>query len=437
MERSESAVTAVTSLNPFSRIEAQLRCFQAWKALGVHILTVNVDDEAERLIVLGLTEADILRLPVEDTGQALHGKPVPQILATLRCLREQPGTGPVAVVNSDLFPAMRCPAGLGHWLDHFPAMALTREECSAAETVRFGDRAPYRGGLDAFVFSRASLAQVLERASVCDSAGRMCFGIIGWDYVMGALILSVDGGFADSGLLLHERHPTTYSSMDEFAHYLPDMRRLARVETENPTEAAAIFQRVIEWECDRSAPLTARMQMMFLTPPRAATLPDAAAMALADRLLRLCPVQGWVTRRGAIAHLAAEARAAGACDLPRARELFEVNPDPHHRFCQRLLAILFCLECRDLFTPGPVPVRTRYPEGNLHGAAIRHLRDLHVDDSRALQLEIASVFGAELVEHGIFNPRIFNYLVQGCECDDERLLLREILSHAQGVRHAA
>ncbi|MDU9006527.1 hypothetical protein [Sedimentitalea todarodis] len=437
MERSESAVTAVTSLNPFSRIETQLRCFQAWKALGVRILTVNVDDEADRLIPLGLAEADILRLSAADTGQALHGKPVPQILATLRRLREQPGTGPVAVVNSDLFPAMRSPAGLGHWLDHFPAMALTREDCGAAETVRFGDRAPYRGGLDAFVFSRASLAQVLERAGTSTSAGRMCFGMIGWDYVMGALILSAGGGLADSGLLLHERHPTTYSSMDEFAHYLPDMRRLAGIETENPTEAAAIFQRVIEWECDRSAPLTARMQMMFLAPPRAATLPDAAAMALADRLLRLCPVQGWVTRRGSIAHLATEARTAGACDLPWARDVFEVNPDPHHRFSQRLLAILFCLECRDLFTPGPVPVRTQYPEGNLHGKAIRHLRETLADDPRMLQLEITSVFGAELVEHGIFNPRIFNYLVQGCECDDERLLLREILSHAQGVRHAA
>ncbi|MEP3334404.1 hypothetical protein [Sedimentitalea sp.] len=437
MARSEAVVTAVTSLNPFSRIEAQLRCFQAWKALGVQILTVNVDDEADRLINLGLTDADILRLPVEDTGQAIHGKPVPQIIATLRRLQDRPGTGPVAVVNSDLFPAMRSPAGLGHWLDHFPAMALTREECGAAETVRFGDRSPYRGGLDAFVFSRESLAQVLERADACTSAGRMCFGIIGWDYVMGALILSINGGFADSGLLLHEAHPTTYGNMDEFAQYLPDMRRLAGVESKNPTEAAAIFQRVIGWECDRAAPETARAQLMFLNPPRPAVLPDAGAMALADRLLRLCPVQGWVTRRGAIAHLAAEAQGARACDLARARELFEVNPDPHHRFCQRLLAILFCLECRGLFAPGSVPARTQYPEGNLHGAAIRHLREVHEGDLRVLRLEIASVFGGELIEHGIFNPRIFNYLAQGCECDNERLLLREILSHVQGVRHAA
>lgn len=437
MTWSESVVTIVTSLNPFSRIDAQLRCFAAWKALGVAVFTVNVDDEAERLINLGLTESDILRLPVEETGQAIHGKPMPQIRATMRRLQGLPGTGPVAVVNSDLFPAMRSAAGLGHWLDHVPAVALTREDCTAAETVRFGDRSPYRGGLDAFVFSRRSLARVLDRADDCVSAGRMCFGIIGWDYVMGALILSVGGGFADSGLLLHERHPTTYSSMDEFAHYLPDMRRLAGVESTDPTEAAAIFQRVIERECDRTAPEAARAQMMFLAPPRPAMLPDARSMALADRLLRLCPAQGWVTRRGAIAHLADEVRAAGVCDPGRARALFEINPDPHHRFSQRLLAILFCLECRDLFAPGAVPVHTRYPEDNLHGAAIRHLRDLHGDNPGMLRLEIASVFGSELVEHGIFNPRIFNYLVQGCECDDARSLLREILSHVQGVRHAA
>ncbi len=438
MARTTQELTVVTSLNPFSRAPLQLGCFQAWKALGVRSLSANTDAEADLLLDMGLEATDILRLTPEQTGQAIHGKPVPRVAPLLQALPGTgPDSGPVAVVNSDLYPAMRSADGLSYWLDHMPAVALTREDCASPEIYGFADQSPYRGGLDAFVLSPPALARVQALIDRCASAGRMCFGIPGWDYVMAALILSpqVGGGLGDSGMLLHESHPTTYGDMGEFAHYLPDMHRLAGIADPDPTAAAAAFKSVIDRECERNAAHSRRVRTMMFTPPPA-RLPDAEAQALTNRLIRLSPTLAWACPPASIALLAARDRAEGGCDLTRARALLEINPDPYQRFAQRLLAILYCLDLQAMMPDRPALTQT-YPPGNLHNATIRYLQELHPKNPRALKLEIALIFGAELVEHGIFNPRIYNYLVQGCETDEERRLLAEILIHAQARLQSA
>ncbi|MBK0329301.1 hypothetical protein I5535_18660 [Rhodobacteraceae bacterium F11138] len=432
MARTIQELTVITSLNPFSRAPLQLRCFHAWKALGVRILSANIDAEADQLLDMGLKPADILRLAPEQTGQEIHGKPVPRISATLHGLRQAADGGPAALVNSDLFPAMRHAGGLTYWLDHMPAVALTREDCACPETHGFADRRPYRGGLDAFVFSNRALDRAVQQVDTFSCQDRMCFGIVGWDHVMGALILSpqIGGGLADGGMLLHEVHPTTYSSLEEFTHYLPDMRHLAGIHDTDPVSAAIAFTSVINRECEHNTAHSRRVCTMQFTPQQPARQPDAAAHALSARLTRLSPTLPWTCPAASVALLAMRDRTEGRCDLTRARALFETNPDPYQRFVQRLLAILYCLELQTAQPDCPAVSET-YPPDNQHSEAIRGLRDLHAKNPRLLRFEIALIFGSELVEYAIFNPRIFNYLMHSCETDEERHLLSEILTHAQ------
>ncbi|MFD3191526.1 hypothetical protein ACFMPD_14785 [Sedimentitalea sp. HM32M-2] len=438
MAESETGLTVVTSLNPFARSAVQLRCFRAWQALGARVLTANTDDEADRLLQLGLRDTDILRLAPGDTGQAIHGKPVPNVAAVLQHLAQTPGTGPVALVNSDLYPAMRDTGGLTYWLEQRPAVALTREECVLHGMHRFADQSPYRGGLDAFVLSRAALPGLLALLQDCAARPRMCFGIPGWDYVLAAAILTpaIGGSLADSGLLLHESHPTTYSSMDEFAHYLGDMQRLAGLTETDPTAAAAAFHAVIQQSCERNLDDSRRVRTIQFTAPRPETAPDAAARALAARLARICPALTWTTRPSAVALLAAQALAGADVDLTRARALFEIGPDPHYRFYQRLLSILFCLDCQAAagIAPALVP---QYPPESLHARMVEAIRTEQAGDPWRQRLEFALLFGAELVSYRIFNPRLYNYLIHCCDTDDERRLMTEIHAHIERLRDAA
>ncbi len=430
MANTDAALTVVTSLNPFSRVPVQLRCFRAWQELGVRIRTANIDDEADRLLALGLEETDILRLTPEETGLEQHGKSMPKIAASLHRLAALSDRNPVALLNSDLYPAMRTAGGLTFWFDHAPAMALTREECGAPDTYRFPDQTPYRGGLDAFLFTADALDRMLPLVDSCASAHRMSFGILGWDYVIGALIRSpaIGGALADSGMLLHERHPTTYSNLDEFVHYVPDMQRFAGIKTTDHNESAGTFYPVIGQDCDRHSPLTWQAKAMFHKTLSPDHRPDGTAASLADRLFRISPAQAWGIRRSAVAFQAARDIADGQCDLTRSRELFEIDPDPRRRLTQHLLAILFCLECRAAM-PAPAALTEDGSPDMLNGETIRGLRDRNPHAPEVLALEIAVVFGSELVENGIFNQCIFDHLMRGCDTDNDRRLLAEIRSH--------
>jgi len=429
----------ITSLNPYNRTDVQLRCFQAWKGLGVQVLSANVQEEAGHLQQMGVDEADILVLPPEETGLELHGKPVPKIAAVLRHVqRLSGGDTPVALVNSDLYPAMRSDKGLGYWLSSYPAVALVREECAAPEVYRFTDRAAYRGGLDSFVFTPGALGRVLTLLEGCASVGRMCFGIPGWDYVMGALIRSsqVGGSFADSGLLLHESHATTYSDMSEFTHYLPDMHRLAGISSQDPTTAAAEFKAVIDLVCDGNAAAAALGKAMYFAAPEVAQMPDAAAWQVSEVLSAICPQLDWDAQKVGIARLAQRDIDNGYCDFVRAKALFEVNPDPQYRFSQRLLALLFCLECLTT-SRADFHLTGRYPVGNLHGKVIEMAMQAFADKPHFLRLEIAQIFAAELVTHRIFNPYLYNYLVHCSQTDEERALLSQIHSHVRRFQDVA
>jgi len=426
----------VTSINPFGRIAHQLRCFQAWKDLGVRVYSVNISEEAAKLREVGLSDADLIELAPGETGKNMYRIPVPRILPVLYRVRHAAAGGPAMLVNSDLFPAIRSAAALQHWANRAGALALTREECASPETHDFLVNRPYRGGLDAFLFSAEKLDLIIPALHDCAAAERMAFGIPGWDYLMGMLVRSpqIGGMIADSGMLLHESHAATYNTMDEFAHYLPDMARLTGLTLADPTSAAAQIAELIMRDCQKNTGISAIAKALYYQPPQDQAAPGPRATTIAQTLLDLSPALSWLLKGPAIARLAEREMASPRPSFSRASALFEVNPDPQYRFTQRLCATLFCLMCRN---PGSWTLTTRYPEGNLHGKVIRIILENCPEGSPMRRLEFAQIFGSEMIDHGIFNPRLYNYLVESCETDEERALLAAIWTNIRSFSDAA
>lgn len=416
----------ITSLNPYARQIQQLRSFAAWQALGVRITSLNVAEEAERLVELGVPRDRITVIPEDQSGQALHGSRVPLVLPALKGLLRRAGTVPVMLINSDLYPAIRNADALYHWVSLAGAVGLTREECAAPEVHSFAAQQPYRGGVDAFVFSGARLGQIMDQLSDCAAADRMAFGIPGWDYLMAALILGEDvgGRIMDSGVLLHEAHKTTYGNIAEFGHYLPDMARLAGLDGGDPAEVASRFGERIDAECRSHEGDRDLTRALFYRTPDDLPVPQENARSIARSVMAQAPYLDWLLREPAIAALASRDLTAPP-DFQRALNLFAVNRDPQFRFTQYLTAIHYCLLCLDA-SASDRALTSKYPPNSLHTDMVRQIMVETADQPWQRRLAICDLFGAELVTHGIFNMRLYNFLAESCETDGERDILAAI-----------
>ena len=417
----------ITSINPFAKLEYQLRCFKAWQAAGFDVRTANVEKEAGVLKSAGLSAKEIILLKTEETGQALFGKPVPKVKAVLlRAQALSQGKAPVMLVNSDLYPAMRGTGAVAFWGALAPMIAMTREDCPLVESYNYTQDKAYRGGLDAFCMQADALAAVVQKLQDMAVSERMCFGIPGWDYMMGAIALSpqIGGRIMDSGLLLHEIHRNTYTNVQEFSHYLPDIRALSEVRSEDAAQGAAEFSRIIRLACEAETRNTQLAKMMFLSPITDTRDISAAAAEIARFMIPFTPSAVWHGNQIYTDSLAARMLLDDCRNFPRAIGFFAVNPDPQYKFCQVLAAILLSLLCQVKVKSGKPTMD--YPKGNLHAKAVQGILDGYAPGSGYRRLDFAQLFGAELIEHRIFNPRLYNYMVLSCESDLERKIMTEI-----------
>ena len=433
-----------TSVNPFGRTAHQLRCLAAWKALGFEVLSFNHPAEFEALQRAGLAADDILPATDPETGLEIFGKPVPRIAALLaRLARLRPGRA-VILVNSDIHPVAGDPGFVRFWLDLAPALALTREETASPEATEFTARAPYRGGLDAFVLGAPALARVIEALEGMPVAARMCFGVPGWDYLMGALIASdrIGGRIMDSGILLHQTHRQAYAGVEEFAHYLPAMAALgaAMPKADEPsraaTEAARDFAGRIARDCAAQDGTTRLVRAMHVRPVAGTAPCSAEALRICRDLQALLPALRWTRNLAAMARVADRIRAEPETDFATSLALM-VSPRPgRQQLAETLAAALFHLDCRG---PGFRRLTDRYPPGNRHAQGIREILEGTAERSAARQVEIARLFCNELVDHGLFNPRLYNWLALGCMNDVERGLLQALRARviARMARDAA
>ena len=423
----------LTSLNPFARLDHQLACLSAWRKLGFETLSFNCPEERLRLAEAGVPSEALLQATEEETGLALFGKPVPRVARLLaRIAQMRPGRS-VMLVNSDIYPAATWAGFADLWLDRASALALTREETTGLDCTSDTGRLPYRGGLDAFVLGPAALAAVNADLAARPVSERMCFGIPGWDFLLGALIAAprIGGRIMDSGILLHEAHRTTYSDIDEFAHYVPDIAGLTGMAQGRAQDVAHAFATMISERCEAETGGTALVRALHYRRPVPGA-PGPAAVAAARWLMGLSPALRWNHNLVLLALLADRVGRDPACDLSRTLCFFTSHRHDRKAGVIDVLAaalLILRMRARD-------PGSDAYPPGNLHARALEIIIEGTARDPLQRQLEITRLFCDELVNYGIFNPRLYNFLALACRNDDERRLLAEIAARAWSGRRA-
>ncbi len=425
----------VTSLNPFAKLGLQRRCLDRWADLGLDTFTANVDAEAERLVAAGLSPERILTVQTDDSGAVLHGKPVPLIRPLLaRCATRFPGRS-LILTNSDIYPAARDAGVIGLFMAQAPIAALVREDTASIESASFAARAPYRGGLDVFAMTAERLAALNDALTGIEAAGLMAFGIPGWDYLMGALTLSLGGAIMDSGLLLHERHGPTYANVDAFFPYVPAMAALKMAEGPSAAEAAHQFYQRIEHECRMSAAATRLARLKYYRQPLAQTTPQARRVVA--QFLALAPFAAPVVNFAALTALADDLRGeppGARADMERVLNLFDGGAGLHAAFREALLATLFARLARAGLDPPP---RAPRATDGRHIRAVRRLSEAGEQDFATERRAVARLYAAERGGHGLHNADLFAHLIASADNAAERTLLTLLDPAADITRHAA
>lgn len=423
----EELPLVLTSINPFGRGPLQLRCFLKWLDLGFDAYTCNHGVEMEALIALGVPKDRIIQLGDHETGKDLFKKPVPKIRAVL-ARAEAMFDKDLLLVNSDLYPAVHDTSFLTAWRKTGDVLALTRAEVMSLDHAVERVTRPYRGGLDAFLMPRATLVKLLQDLQLFPVSNRMCFGIVGWDYFVGALLeRRLKGTFVDSRILLHEMHQPTYGNVDEFTHYLTSVHALGIGVGKNYVDTVAEYAHEIDSICGKN--------MRDLSPeeltPDLANAEDALTetqRALLDDLIAKVPALVYSLGQAYVAALivgVSNRQGASFTDL-----VGQIQEHEHKRsFAQVLLFMVLILRLRpDHYRD----VTQEYPKGNMHAAAVRMIRDNTHDKPDLRRLEVAKLFCTEAANYKIFNPRLFNALALSCENDSERTLVAEIRTFFTG-----
>lgn len=417
----------LTSINPFGRGALQLRCFLKWLELGFDAYTCNHGVEMEALLELGVPKDRIIQLGDHETGKDLFKKPVPRIRAVL-ARAEAMFDKDLLLVNSDLYPAVQDTSFLTVWRKTGDVLALTRAEVMSLDHAVERVCRPYRGGLDAFLMPRVTLKKLLEDLQLFPVSNRMCFGIVGWDYFVGALLeRRLKGTFVDSRILLHEMHQPTYSDVNEFTHYLASVQALGIGVGKDFVDTVHEYSLEIDKICSKNA----------LELPPEDLQPDLTSgeevmteeqRALLDELLEKAPAMVYAFGRPYVAALivgVADRTHASFSDLTG--QIQEKEYKRH--FAQILLFFVLVLRLR----PGAYTDFTQeYPKGNMHAAAVRMIRDNTRENPDLRRLEVAKLFCTEAANYKIFNPRLFNALALSCENDGERALVSEIRNFITG-----
>ncbi|MGK7294227.1 MAG: hypothetical protein ACNS61_00190 [Candidatus Wenzhouxiangella sp. M2_3B_020] len=391
-------------------------------------MSFNTGREAKDLHASGVDTELVKEIDTEDSGARLFGKPVPLILPIIRFLVREGGDGPVILTNSDIYPAIRSSSILRYWESCANALAMTREECLALDSHSFSVQNPYRGGVDTFYFSRQALETISEVLQSIPAAGRMAFGIPGWDYLVAASALrpEVSGKIMDGRVLLHVSHEQTYTTISEFSHYVEYLYLKGFVSEKSFEKAAEEFANRISSECAGNRGRSRMAGLLYYDRP------------VTDNLRERIPseVSRYVSRLTGIAPQIEDSYSAREIvsmvdklitEEETLQSILQSSLNSRSilfQFTETLFVTALALGCRcrgEGFSP-----RENYPSGNRHSEAIDHILDRYSSSPEYLRVGLAKLFGTELLDYQIVNRRIFNYLAFSCENDVERQLLTEI-----------
>jgi hypothetical protein len=403
---------------------------QAWSALGFGICSINTVAEADAL--RGQDLAGVQLIKTADAG--VQG---PLVLPLLQQVQADFAGRTIVLTRSDIFPAVQAPDFVDHILRVCPAAALAREDAAIIEAYGFGDRAACRARIDTFALRPDALPGVIEQLSRWHVAALMQLRGFGWDYLLTAAIASprVGGRIMDSGVLVHERHETDAVTPAQAAPFIEPLIGMGLVQSATPETVGADFAQAVQAACLRDAALSDQIKALYFKAPvpRAPGSPQAQSVAL--RIQASAPWAGWNYSFRTLTALADRRFAGEVFSFHHLAAVFASGPSLHHRFAETLLAALFHLACA-----GQGLARTlsqTYPPEVPHGVALASLMAATREDPVARRSALAVLFATELVDHGIFNPRMFDALMLSCHNDDERGLLHAIHTDVEGLSDVA
>lgn len=405
----------ITSVNPYAKLESQTRCFNAWKALGYDIISFNSESERNILLANGFEAEDLCLIQLSETAVGLFGKQIPRILPVINraCGLSYDN---YILTNSDIFPAHRKPISsfLASLKD---CIALTRNECVYLPNNKYTDNSPYRGGLDIFFFTRLGLVNIFNKLINEDVSERMTFGIPGWDYFLGYMIMQSGGLIMDGEVLLHESHQTSYGKIDEFQFFADVMVKSGKFKTSEVNEIAAEFASNISLQCEANERNSTLLKRLYYHAPALSknALYDGDVVTILNEVETITlqfnidikiteTLRGFVkSQLNGISWVAAEAY--------RKNEM-QGMPIIQASFILLLIQLTVKKRLNNLH------VSSVYPMGNMHGVALRQI----IQNTHGMERMhyLLGLFCSELAEHNIFNKDLYKYFV--LSADSQRKL---------------
>lgn len=408
----------VTSINPFQRLEHQIKCIDRWRQLGYKVLAAQNDDESNVLLRGGFNEADILKVTPTNTALTIHGKAIPRIRPLLEEIVSTRDPQRLILVNADIYPGARSKLSGLHSLH--PCGAMTRMDVLSLAPIALNRASSYRGGLDCFFFNKLALRQILDVLANHPASSRMTFGIPGWDfYLAGAMLKFGSGSALLDGLdLFHVTHPPSYSDMSELSYYIPDMMNWGSVSSSDPYAASNQFLNSIIERCNRSA----ENSRIVSTIHRDISI-HLAHQSNLDEQQKPSKQAKDIVRDYAMSE---------TYNAKSVLDFYCQSESPHARFAEALECLLIIRSA--LASKNKRRFKYQYPDSSLHKEAI--LNALRLGAPHLVRYRIVELFVSDLTEHNICNRRLLEYLALACTNDHERELVVELLESLKLEAHA-
>ena len=446
-----------TSINPFSKVEYQIFCTNRWSEIGYMPVCFQTQKEAEILISAGLDADFIQIIEDEETGADMYRIPSPRIRAVTNRLMRFDDLEAVILTNSDIYPNIRKPFDFMA-MTGFDSAAMTRREIPIAELADNRDGEQYYGGLDIFYLSRAAVFEVNKHFDRDGASNWMAYGIPGWDYYLGALVVARLNGVILSGEdFLHVSHTPTYSNVNELRHYINSivsMNVLPELPDHSPQYVGMAFEHMIRTECKKNETISGRISRAYrdytnsfseqyekiVVHASPEISDDPEGLEKQDSLIPSdeTPLDliEFMYERGYLDSVdqgkVVGKYAGQSSHLSQVQNIFCQSKSKPIEFKQLLASTLFVLRSRIAF--GNLELTSEYPPNSLHKVVLRQIVDTSVDFF-ALRLEIAKLFSGDMLQYSIVNKPALKSICLSCLNDEERELISKILEALKEVDH--
>jgi hypothetical protein len=414
----------ITSLNPKSRFRYQFSCFNRWKELGYKTLTFNSQDEVDLLKRKGVIPEDIFCIDTCETGLELFSKSIPRIYPVLQkalALNYES----YFLVNSDIYPAHR--KIVSTFLNKISdTIALTRNECFSLFSSNFHVNTPYRGGLDVFYFSKVGLSSTLNILKEVDVSRRLMFGMPGWDFYLGHVLLENGGKVMDGSVFLHKSHRPSYNSIDEFKHYAIEIFKNKKCISEFGALEASDFSKLIESNCIQNSFFSKKLQSIYYAKPD--TTANKFPSDIPDRIL--LKVNALIERVGLEIY-----RPNNLISFINSQVCDGISWSAAETFWKEGLTNLSLIQAGVLILNiqliakkelQNLNISNRYGSESAHGVVVEGIASRSCDETRCM--ELFNLFSLELVDHSTFNQNLFKYIVYSFESTQSLMLCKNLIS---------